>query len=892
MLVATCCGSSCSPALQPEQPTRRNTWRQAAPGHPATRKATRFESTQQRCFLLLKRPHAQGQIAPQFPQSPTPGRVEKRSSPREASKPSAPPPRQEAFRMVDKNDGSESEGLKFNTSHLMQTTEEVARAFIAVASAATVQSTRPSVVYSSREESGSPMQKLQQQFSKILKGFSTSPEVYGSYNPEVLTTQKRQWSRFQLKSLGNKCIREPSHLFESIVIVGLPPQADIHQLENIALGCNEEDVKKPRNIFGSNHHQVHALSNLEPQVLFAYPPDRPLPLKYKDILSFCLPGGVQVHAVERTPSFSELNEILLGQEQLKESNQSFVFRLQVADDSTLYGCCVLPFFELHFGVLQSILVEERLEWLTDGVSMLTSLSHEETCEDDDVCEGTEITADKRYFDGNAVDLEISSKSSVGACSKELFDTDGSSGCTDNQLDLNCKEVQQEYGIQDNLVMETLPQCDTLEGSGNFFSEDTTADQSGIKLHEPDSVPVILNESGTMENCGNFLQGDVDVDQLDIFVNDTILPLMRSRICESSESSPSSQDSPSEGIHFRSDTHEMALEEPSSIGHGDFVGHSNILQWAKAKKYGSLQVVSLYHQLQCPARGSSLTFYPLEHLHPLRFHRPGETVLHIAGSTIDLRSCDTSLEVAEMRNALFAEEESTALSTWAVASICGCLRLEHVMTLFAATLLEKQIVIACSNLGILSASVLSIIPLIRPYQWQSLLIPVLPNDMLDFLDAPVPYIVGVQNKTSDVHFRLLNAVVIDANKNQIKSASVPQLPQQRELLSALRPYHSRLVGESYLARKRPVYECTDAQVEAAKGFLAVLRSYLDSLCSNLRSHTITNVQSNNDKVSLLLRESFIGSFPTRDRPFMKLFVDTQLFSNLAIANELICQAFRH
>lgn len=101
--------------------------------------------------------------------------------------------------MVDRNDGSE--GLKFNTSHLMQTTEEVARAFIAAASAATVQSTRPSVVYSSREESGSPMQKLQQQFSKILKGFSTSPEVSGSYNPEVLTTQKRQWSRFQLKSL-------------------------------------------------------------------------------------------------------------------------------------------------------------------------------------------------------------------------------------------------------------------------------------------------------------------------------------------------------------------------------------------------------------------------------------------------------------------------------------------------------------------------------------------------------------------------------------------------------------------------------------------------------------------------------------------------------------------
>lgn len=44
---------------------------------------------------------------------------------------------------------------------------------------------------------------------------------------------------------------------------------------------------------------------------------------------------------------------------------------------------------------------------------------------------------------------------------------------------------------------------------------------------------------------------------------------------------------------------------------------------------------------------------------------------------------------------------------------------------------------------------------------------------------------------------------------------------------------------------------NTQVEAAKGFLTVLRSHLDSLCSNLRSHTITNVQSNDDKVFICL-----------------------------------------
>jgi hypothetical protein len=565
----------------------------------------------------------------------------------------------------------------------------------------------------------------------------------------------------------------------------------------------------------------------------------------------------KVHAVERTPSFSELNEILLGQEQLKESNQSFVFRLQVADDSTLYGCCVLveeivqrpsklvsmlmnekpvfprrsryvittprcycilsrlPFFELHFGVLQSILMEERLEWLTEGVSMLTSLSLEEACEENDICEGTEDTVQKQYLDGNTTEVDKSSESSTGVSSKELSDTDSSSGCKETQFDFVSKEGQGQDSScakeQSDVEMETVTHCDSPKVSDNCVPEDTSTDQSGVTHHELDPAPDIQNESCSRKNCDDSPRGNVDDEQLDLFITDTILPLMRSRLCEDCESSPSSQDSPSESRNLRSDTQESDSEEPSSIGHGDLVRHNNILQWAKAKKYGSLQVVCQYYQLQCPARGSSLNFHPLEHLHPLSFHRPGETVLHIAGSTIELRSRDTSLEVAEMRNALFAEEESTALSTWAVASICGGLRLEHVMTLFAAALLEKQIVIVCSNLGMLSASVLSIIPLIRPYQWQSLLIPVLPIDMMDFLDAPVPYIVGVQNKTSDVLNRLSNAVVIDANRNQIKSSSVPQLPQHRELLSSLRPYHSILVGESYLARKRPVYECTDAQV---------------------------------------------------------------------------------
>ncbi|GAV86674.1 hypothetical protein CFOL_v3_36382, partial [Cephalotus follicularis] len=73
------------------------------------------------------------------------------------------------------------------------------------------------------------------------------------------------------------------------------------------------------------------------------------------------------------------------------------------------------------------------------------------------------------------------------------------------------------------------------------------------------------------------------------------------------------------------------------------------------------------------------------LHPLDYHRPDESILHVAGSAVDLRSCSTTLgfvEVAFMiashtMHSLGVEEEAIALSTWAVACICGSLSLEFV-----------------------------------------------------------------------------------------------------------------------------------------------------------------------------------------------------------------------
>ncbi|KAD6795228.1 hypothetical protein E3N88_06124 [Mikania micrantha] len=734
----------------------------------------------------------------------------------------------------------------WGASFFVQATEDVSGVVVTPPSPAP----RPSVVFSSKGDSGSPLQKLQSQVFRVLKGLSPpSEEKSRTYNPEVLTSQKRQWASFQLQALHQRILKEPSKLFESMVVVGLHPNCDIQALQRQYFGRRSEVPGRLRNAI-SVQNQFRVEPNFEPQVLFVYPPDKQLPLRSKDLLSFCFPGGLEVHTIERTPSMSELNEILLGQEHLKQNDLSFVFRLQGADDSILYGCCVLvdelvqqpsrlismmgdgqipspplsrhilttrrcyciltrlPFFELHFGVLNSIFIEERLERLTKSISNL----------DMELAYNNEVYLDDK----------------VNGVSAENGPPKPLNGTTD--------DVQL---IRGNSISERVSDCVIP------IHLELEIDSSKKECDGPPVDDMVFSKHKTQKQIPN-----------------AILPLLRYQQYDSSDSSSSLQGSPSEDRNFRSDVDSQETEDASFSGQEDNE-HNEILEWAKTNSHGSLQIICEYNRLCVPTRASTIKFHPLDHLHPLEFHRPDETVLQIAGSKVDLMSCSTSFELAEAHKALAVEEEATALSVWAISSICGSLRLEHILTIFAGALLEKQIVFVCSNLGTLSALVLSVIPLIRPYQWQSFFMPVLPNDMLDFLDAPVPFIVGVKSKTAEVQSKSGNVILVDANKNQVKSLSIPHFPQYKELYAALTPHHAQLVGESYLGKRRPIYDCTDVQVEAAKGFLRVLRSYLDSLCSNLRSHTITNVQSNDDKVSLLLKESFIESFPSRDRPFMKV-----------------------
>jgi len=67
---------------------------------------------------------------------------------------------------------------------------------------------------------------------------------------------------------------------------------------------------------------------------------------------------------------------------------------------------------------------------------------------------------------------------------------------------------------------------------------------------------------------------------------------------------------------------------------------------------------------------------------------------------------------------------------------------NMMIIFASMLYERRIIFTSKKLYRLSACVQSANSVIYPMNWQHIFIPVLPMALMDYLLAPMPYLIGV------------------------------------------------------------------------------------------------------------------------------------------------------
>lgn len=285
---------------------------------------------------------------------------------------------------------------------------------------------------------------------------------------------------------------------------------------------------------------------------------------------------------------------------------------------------------------------------------------------------------------------------------------------------------------------------------------------------------------------------------------------------------------------------------------------------------STDLLSVYRASVVPQPGQVFEFQPDPGLQTIRFERP------------DLVEAVRELGLRPNAASLPDIDAAQNLGGWAVAALCRSMSLDNVLTFLTAALLERQIVVFCPNAGLLSGIVLSLVPLLLPFHWQCLLLPVLPagEGRLELMEAPVPFVLGVLYKTQEVRSKCGGLVRVNVYKDKVKNAgNLPALPQRDALADALAGSYAELrkIGLTRTATTRPVHMISDAQQVLAECFLSTLQKYLRGLMADMRAYCITDVSASLERTSVLLKDSFIDSFSPRDRPFMRQFAETQMFS---------------
>ncbi|KAG8187207.1 hypothetical protein JTE90_020076 [Oedothorax gibbosus] len=181
---------------------------------------------------------------------------------------------------------------------------------------------------------------------------------------------------------------------------------------------------------------------------------------------------------------------------------------------------------------------------------------------------------------------------------------------------------------------------------------------------------------------------------------------------------------------------------------------------------------------------------------------------------------------------------------------------NMMVIFASMLHERRILVTSKKLSRLSACVQAANSLISPMNWQHIFIPILPKHLIDYLSAPMPFLIGVPSVTFE-QFRqseLSEVVILDADNNRVKTPF--------EDLETLPP---EIVSSLKRSLKNPNMMLGDGVSRAfMKALVKLIGGYRDSLKFTL-----------GQKISFD-EDAFIQTRPASVQPFLETMLHLQIF----------------
>ncbi|XP_019375140.1 PREDICTED: DENN domain-containing protein 5A isoform X2 [Gavialis gangeticus] len=173
--------------------------------------------------------------------------------------------------------------------------------------------------------------------------------------------------------------------------------------------------------------------------------------------------------------------------------------------------------------------------------------------------------------------------------------------------------------------------------------------------------------------------------------------------------------------------------------------------------------------------------------------PLESYIYNILYEVPLPPAGRSLKFSGVYGPIVCQRPSTSelpLFDFPVKEVFELLGVENVVQLFTCALLEFQILLYSQHYQRLMTVAETITALMFPFQWQHVYVPILPASLLHFLDAPVPYLMGLHSNGLDDRSKLelpqeANLCFVDIDNHFIElPEDLPQFPNKLEFIQEI------------------------------------------------------------------------------------------------------------
>uniref|UniRef100_A0A3B4WVT5 DENN domain containing 4C n=1 Tax=Seriola lalandi dorsalis TaxID=1841481 RepID=A0A3B4WVT5_SERLL len=223
--------------------------------------------------------------------------------------------------------------------------------------------------------------------------------------------------------------------------------------------------------------------------------------------------------------------------------------------------------------------------------------------------------------------------------------------------------------------------------------------------------------------------------------------------------------------------------------------------------------------------------------------------------------------------------------------------ENCATLLHFVLLESKILLHSLRPAVLTGVAEAVVAMIFPFQWQCPYIPLCPLSLAGVLNAPCPFIVGVDSRYFDLYDPPPDVVCVDLDTNTIylsdekRHSNWKNLPKKpcKSLINSLSNLHHQLVSvrqttqESSAVDMTPIEadftwhkKKTALEMEIQEAFLRFMASILKGYRSYLKPITQAPSEKATAADSLYDLQGFLKSRDRAHQKFYSQLTKTQIF----------------